>query len=566
MLNSSPSCELKIHGTHCASCEVLIERRLRALPGVRRVKVNYADGRAVVESAQPLSLDAVNLAIRADGYRASLWSSASAQPRGARHYVEVGAIFLVLYALAHMLGQFKLLPAGLGVSTSMGLGTVFLIGLVAAVSSCIAVTGGLLLAVAAKHQERHPQATGAQRFRPHLYFNLGRIIGYTAFGAAVGALGSLVALSPQLNGVVMVVASLLMVLLGLQLLHLFPRVSRLRLVPKWLAHRIHAVSNSDRPAAPFLLGAATFFLPCGFTQALQFYVLTTGSAARGALVMLVFSLATLPALLAVGAVSSFARGAVQRYVLKFSGALVVMLGVANIGNGATLAGWSLGPVATQAVSVRADPNVTLENGVQVVRTRVDSRGYTPSHVTLRQGVPVRWEIDGVNTYGCQSVILVPRLGLTTVVAPGPNVVEFTPNVSGEVPFHCSMGMFRGSFTVVASGEPAAAPRVPTPACDPTIANCLPAATSQRIRMEVSRERGFYPPVLYARAGDPIELTVDDQVPLGGCMGVMVIPRLRVAKPLALGTNTLRFTAPTAGAYPITCSMGTHLATLVVTED
>ncbi len=565
MSNSSSSCEFKIHGTHCASCEVLIERRLRALPGVRRAKVNYATGQAVVESAQPLSLDAVNGAISADGYRASLGSTDASVPGGARHYVEVGAIFLVLYALAHVLGQFTLLPAGLGVSSSMSLATVFLIGLVAAVSSCIAVTGGLLLAVAAKHQERHPQATGAQRFRPHLYFNLGRIVGYTGFGAAVGALGSLVSLSPQLNGVLMVAASLLMVLLGLQLLHLFPRVSRLRLVPKRLAHRIHAMSGSDRPAAPFLLGAATFFLPCGFTQALQLHVLATGSAWRGALTMLVFSLGTLPALLAVGAASSFTRGVVQRYLLKFSGALVVMLGVANIGNGATLAGWSLGPVETQAVSVSADPNVSLENGVQVVRTRVDSRGYTPSHVTLQQGVPVRWELDGVNTYGCQSVILVPRLGLTTVVVPGPNVVEFTPTVSGEVPFHCSMGMYRGSFTVVASGAPALAPSPSAPACDPSIANCLPPAASQRIRMEVSRERGFYPPVLYARAGDPVELTVDDQVPLGGCMGVMVIPQLRVAKPLALGQNTLTFTPPTAGSYPITCSMGTLLATLVVTE-
>ena len=82
--------------------------------------------------------------------------------------------------------------------------------------------------------------------------------------------------------------------------------------------------------ASFALGAATFFLPCGFTLALQLYVLGQGSALTGALTMLVFALGTLPALAAISAVSSFVTGRAQAYFLKAAGAAVIVLGLFNI--------------------------------------------------------------------------------------------------------------------------------------------------------------------------------------------------------------------------------------------
>lgn len=81
---------------------------------------------------------------------------AACEPNGTRDYLEIGAIFLVLVAGLFLLRQFNLLPQGLSVTENMGYGLVFLIGLLASVSSCIAVTGGLLVAVAAKYHEARP--------------------------------------------------------------------------------------------------------------------------------------------------------------------------------------------------------------------------------------------------------------------------------------------------------------------------------------------------------------------------------------------------------------------------
>ena len=63
----------------------------------------------------------------------------------------------------------SLLPKQFGVSDTMSYGLVFVISLVASVSSCIAVTGGLLVAVTAKYSEATSEQTPTQRMRPHLY-------------------------------------------------------------------------------------------------------------------------------------------------------------------------------------------------------------------------------------------------------------------------------------------------------------------------------------------------------------------------------------------------------------
>src|SRR3954466_10411610 len=263
----------------------------------------------------------------------------STQTNSPRDYVEIGAAFLIILAILLGLGRFVLLPTQFGVSETMSYGLVFVIGLVASVSSCIAVTGGLLVAVAAKYNEASTALTPMQRIKPHIYFNAGRILSYTLLGGAIGALGAALTLSPEINGVLTLVASAVMILLGLQMLRLLPALTRfLPTMPKSFSHFIHDLAERDANGGALVLGAATFFLPCGFTQALQLYVLAKGSFAVGALTMLAFSLGTLPALLSLSALSSLASGNVQRHFLKFAGAAVIVLGIANIQYGLVLTG------------------------------------------------------------------------------------------------------------------------------------------------------------------------------------------------------------------------------------
>ncbi len=124
--------------------------------------------------------------------------------------------------MALALQQFALLPRGISVSDTVSLGLAFGIGLVASVSSCIAVTGGLLVAVAARYNAANTHLSGLERLQPHLYFNAGRLVSYALLGGAVGALGSALMLSPAATGVLTLLASAVMIVLGLQMLGLLP--------------------------------------------------------------------------------------------------------------------------------------------------------------------------------------------------------------------------------------------------------------------------------------------------------------------------------------------------------
>jgi sulfite exporter TauE/SafE len=360
----------------------------------------------------------------------------------------------------------------------MSYGLVFVIGLVASVSSCIAVTGGLLVAVAAKYNEATTSLTSMQRMRPHIYFNTGRIVSYTLLGGVIGMLGSALTLSPEINGLLTLIASAVMILLGLQMLKLLPALTRfLPTMPKSFGHFIHDLAERDANGGAFVLGAATFFLPCGFTQALQLYVLAKGSFPVGALTMLAFSVGTLPALLSLSAMSSFATGNLQRHCLKFAGVVVIVLGISNIQYGLVLAGSTMNatPVAAPAtvpetvsppvaatvpeavfppvaatVPEAAPAPVAAIQDKQVVVMRIEDFEYIPRQFTVKQGIPVEWRIDANEAAACGRFLLAPRLGIRKILSDrSTTTISFTPSQTGEYGFNCGMGMMTpGKFTVV----------------------------------------------------------------------------------------------------------------------
>lgn len=575
--------KLKIHGMHCASCEVLVERKLKKVAGIEKVHVSHANGKAEILCSCEPNIRQLNNLVREDGYHVSSWEDrdrdvtiTDAHKNNITDYLQMGWIFLVIMALYNILKQFDFLPA-FSLSQQMSYGLIFLIGLVAAVSSCLAVVGGLLLALAGKYNETHPDLTGIQKFKPHIYFNIGRVIGYTVFGAAVGALGSVLTLSPRANGYLMVLVSIVMLMLGFQLLNLFPGLRRFSpKMPKFISHKIHDLSTKDGKGAPMTLGALTFFLPCGFTQALQLYVLANGDWKIGALTMLVFSLGTLPALLSLSAISSFVKGVFQKYFLRFAGVLVVILSVFNINNGLTLAGFNFNIVSaftSSSSNKQAEvATVPIVDGKQIVKMKVSGYTYTPNKFTVVEGVPVEWQIDGGSAAGCGRVVVMPSLGMSKYLSPqGITTIIFTPTKTGTIPFNCSMGMMtRGSeFTVIPNTKGIVGAKIESVAdtqsapCDPTIADCI---EPQKLSIEVSREKGIVPRTLTAKKGVPVELIIDTKTPMGGCMSVWVIPKYSVTIPMTqIGKNKATFTPTEAGTIYLTCSMGSKLVEINITD-
>lgn len=431
-----------IGGMHCGNCIVAVERSLRALPGVLDVRVKYPPGLATITFEDELNVAELEKALQASGYTIKVVGQGQSAPRqSGRHYLEIAAAFAILMGLALTLQHFQLIPRGFSVSDQMSYGLAFLIGLVASVSSCLAVTGGLLVALAAKYNVANPYLTDRQRLIPPLYFNLGRIISYPLLGGAIGALGSALTLSPAVSGALTLLASLLMIMLGLNMIGVLPPVGRyLPSLPPALSHRLHDAAAKETKGAAFLLGAATFFLPCGFTQALQLYVLSKASFMVGALTMLAFAIGTLPALLSLSAISSLAKGAFQKHFLRFAGAAVILLGIFNIQYGLVLTG-SETTKAANAASIAVVAEMQPDGALQRITMKVVDLDYSPNQFTVTQGVPVQWWIDGSQAAGCGRVLLAPQLGIRKILSDtSTTLITFTPNAPGDYAFNCGMGM------------------------------------------------------------------------------------------------------------------------------
>lgn len=441
MTDTSPQKRvLCIEGMHCASCDLMVERNLSKVPGVLSAEAHHATGRAVVttDPSNPPGDELLRDAVRKAGYSLAEGEIAADQT----FWRDVAVSILLLLGGYLLLRRFDLGVLAPSTADIASLGAVLLVGVVAGTSSCLAVTGGLLLAVCAKHAERHGTESVGRKLRPILFFNAGRLASYFILGGAVGALGQSLSLTPRMTGYVNIAVAVVMIAFALSILHLLPRnVFRL---PKAYARRIADLSDSDHPGAPALLGAMTFFLPCGFTQSLQLVALASGSAASGAAIMFTFALGTLPFLLGVGALSVSLKGSLSRSFLRFSGVTVLALAVFNLQTGFALAGIGFGGAGPSAPT--AAP--AQRGGVQQIAMTVGTYGYEPASITIKAGVPVRWVVDGTLASGCTSVLTIPDLNITKSLARGANVIEFTAPERGTLAFMCSMGMVRGAFTVI----------------------------------------------------------------------------------------------------------------------
>jgi uncharacterized protein len=364
------------------------------------------------------------------------------------------------FGLAALIGlvmsRLGLFPAGLAVAGSVSVASAFLIGLVAASSSCLAVTGGLLLATAAKYSERiGPHATRRARIVPIALFIVGRVVAYAALGALIGQIGNALAPSPTVSGIITLAAAALMLVIGLDMLKLLPSWAK-RFVPRApaaVSRRIMRSESSVHAAAPLLLGAGTFFLPCGFTQALQLYALATASPIAGALTLGSFALGTAPALFALGYFAGALKGNSGRFLFRLAGAAIVLLGAVNFRNGANLLGWPPASRADVGPVVQSDgrPGWVTPGEPYSVAMAIGPGGYSPSSLEVPAGAKVIWRIDATHAAGCAMAIVSRSLGIQQYLSAGDNEISFTaPERPGTYSFSCPMGMYRGEFVVTKS--------------------------------------------------------------------------------------------------------------------
>jgi sulfite exporter TauE/SafE/copper chaperone CopZ len=429
----------------CVNCQSRIEKTLRGTPGIVAATVDYNTGAAVVSyHGETITIQEITSIIERLDYRVHTGNAGAAEntlTRAAGFLVVIAALFL----LVRNLGLFTLFNAFPLAEAGMGYGMLFVIGLITSVH-CIAMCGGINLSQCV------PAGTisggGISTLRPSVLYNLGRVLAYTTVGVLVGALGSAISFSGAMKGMVQIVAGVFMVIMGINMLGIFPALRRfVPRMPGFLARRME--EKRERNNSPLYVGLLTGLMPCGPLQAMQLYALSTGNPLKGGLSMLLFSLGTVPLMFGLGTLSSVLSKKFTRTVMSGGAVVVAVLGLLMFSNGWSLSGFSV-PFDT-AAKTSAVPGIVVEEGVQLVNTTLLPGQYQP--IVVMAGLPVRWTIEAPqgSINGCNNRMIVREYGIEHRFTAGTNVIEFTPENPGVFRYSCWMGMIRSTITVIESG-------------------------------------------------------------------------------------------------------------------
>ena len=586
-----------IKGMHCTACEILTEEKLATVSGVLSVKSDHMRACAVIEYAEAEPNEAaLKQAIKGAGYEYGTDEvSVESQVNNYYEFAQALIVFLGLYLVAKITGLTELV--NMKTDVVMGPSIVLLIGLAAGFSSCMALVGGLVLSVTARYAQVHKDlntsalrrgsvlSTGAkERFVPHVYFNIGRVLGYAFLGALLGVTGSAIHLSIGLSGWLIIIIALVMIVMGLKLIGLFPVFNRLELaLPKsvlaWFGLRERSEEKYSSTKT-MILGALTFFVPCGFTQAMQLYALSSGSALTGAMTMGLFALGTAPGLLSLGGLVSIVKGKWSSVFFRLAGIAVLAFALFNLRNGWNLVGAS-GFAWSQTKSVQVEESSDKEE--QIIRMTQTARGYSPKNFTVEAGRPVKWIIDSQNANTCAASIVAPKIKVNMQLKAGENIIKFTPRETGTISFTCSMGMYRGTIEVVEAVKKSSnlGVEVAEAAVNVVESQAVPAGRQEsKVESPVTLTEGENVNVLktsYTLAGDiqpsefvtkvgqrtRIEVLVKEAG--DGCMRDIMIQGLaETPQYLAEGeTIKMEFTPTKAGRYLIVCAMNIPRGVVIV---
>ena len=404
----------------------------------------------------------------------------------------------------------------------------FITGLTTGGLSCLAVQGGLLASSLAHQIEQDmlgqptrsasrpsgkPVSAGKRmpvtKFRPRTalpiaLFLVAKVSAYTLLGFLLGALGTVLTLTPMMRAILLIFIGIFMVGNALRMFNIHPIFRFFALEPpKFVTRYIRKTAKQSADlATPLFLGALTVLIPCGITQAMMAVAIGTGDPLQGALLMLAFTLGTSPVFFAVAYLTTQIGARLEKWFMRFVAVVVLVLGIVTYISGLRLAGvpvnlpdWlhsNSGPQQAQQLvptntvvkaSIPTLPTLTADSAVdplplavaQISTTSaaVDpftpaatevvfpptapaiteltlnalNYGYEPQTLYASAEVPVKLNVVTDNTRSCAIAFVIPELNYETLLPQtGTTTIDIPPQSAGKVmAFTCSMGMYTGEI-------------------------------------------------------------------------------------------------------------------------
>lgn len=443
---------LYIDGMTCINCQTRIWNALRSISGITDITVSYERSQVEISyEPQKIALDEINQLIEDLGYQVIPGSKIRRKRflQAAEEIIVIAVLFLILqhWGILNRLAPDSLAEKG------MGYGMLFVIGLITSVH-CIAMCGGINLSQTLQKREAGAEEISKTMFRNTFTYNVGRVVSYTVIGGVLGSVGGLAGIGDSLQtssvfqGSLKLLAGIIMVIMGANMLGIFPGLRKLRV-------RIPLPEGKIlwKKRTPFFVGLCNGFMPCGPLQSMEIVALASGNWVAGAFSMFCFSLGTVPLMLGFGTVFSALGKKFTRQILKTGAILVVVMGLSMMSQGSALSGFgnrSGEKTAAGAERIQNDDQTDTaaeKDGVQYVFSILRSGQYPD--ITVKAGEPVKWEIQAPegSINGCNYKMILRDFGMEYTFENGKNTLEFTPEKAGTYTYTCWMGMITGTIYV-----------------------------------------------------------------------------------------------------------------------
>lgn len=416
----------KIEGMHCINCENTIKYALMSDKNIKRASF---DGFIAVITCEDKTreediVDVVNSLgyVTKKSYISEDINHVKSDIKLKEFFVILVSIIFFVILLNKMFGfnVFNMIPT---IDSDITYGMLFVTGLLTSIH-CISMCGSINL-VASIDSENN------KNYKRPIMYNIGRIISYTVMGGVVGLLGKVISINNVLNGIIIIIASLIMFVMSLSMLGIL----KVRL--KFFKYK---VKNRN----PFIIGLLNGLMPCGPLQAMEVYALSSGIILKGMLSMFLFGMGTVPLMLFTGVIFTSMKGKTKIMINKIASVLIMVLSIVMLNRGLV----SLDINIFKSDNYSDYSKAVIKDGYQEVEFDLDYDNY--EDIIVMKGIRVRMiiNVSSDKLTGCNNEIVINKYGIKKKLEVGVNVIEFTPDDEGDIVYSCWMNMIKNDIKVI----------------------------------------------------------------------------------------------------------------------
>ncbi len=299
-----------LKGLICHSCEDEVEGTLLEKRGILSASVSYIKATATISyDPDVISEDEIKVVLSEAGYPPC---------DKARSGIVYDILTLLASACVILLLKVITLPAIPQVDNTNGVIfylNVFLIGLVTG-THCIVMCGGIMLSSAGGEEKKRG------RWVNITLYNLSRVIFSALLGFIFASFGSVLSFSSKMKSMIYVFVGLYVIFKALAMWGL-PIMRKVEALFPSLCPFARITIN----ASPLVLGAVTAVMPCSASSAMWMTAVTLSSGVKGALMMALWALGTVPMMMLFGLISKREKGKYYGVGIRINIVLLLSLGL-----------------------------------------------------------------------------------------------------------------------------------------------------------------------------------------------------------------------------------------------